>query len=244
MSYCFVIPNFNHVLVIENLLLELRGFNLPVIMVNDGSDHDVKQQFEKLDSKYDFLTLVNHQINQGKGGAMQTALALAHDLGFSHAIQVDADGQHDLTDIKKIIKLSQNSPSALISGMPIYDESVPKHRFYSRYITHVWVWIETLSLSLKDSMCGFRVYPLKDTSVLMNKVALGKRMDFDTEVMVRLYWANVPVEFFKTKVNYPENGISHFQPFKDNVLISWMHTRLFFGMLLRSPKLIFRKFKN
>jgi len=243
MSYCFVIPNFNHVLVIEDLLLELKQFNLPVIMVNDGSDSDIKKQFEQLDSKYDFLTLVNHELNQGKGGAMQTGFALAHSLGFSHTIQVDADGQHDLTDIKKLINLSKISPTALISGMPIYDESVPKHRFYSRYITHVWVWIETLSLSLKDSMCGFRVYPLKETMALMAKVSLGKRMDFDTEIMVRLYWAKVPVSFFKTKVKYPENGISHFQPFKDNVLISWMHTRLFFGMLLRSPKLLFRKFK-
>jgi len=243
MSYCFVIPNYNHVSVIEDLLVELKAFGLPVIMVNDGSDNEAKALFEALDNKYDYLTLVNHEVNQGKGGAMQTGLALAHSLGFTHAVQLDADGQHDLSDINKIIKLSHSAPHALISGMPLYDESVPKHRFYSRYITHVWVWIETLSLSIKDSMCGFRVYPLKETQLLMNKVALGKRMDFDTEVMVRLYWDNVAINFFETKVHYPENGVSHFQPLKDNVLISWMHTRLFFGMLLRSPKLLLRKFK-
>ena len=96
-----------------------------------------------------------HQHNQGKGGAVQTGLLTADKLGFTHAIQVDADGQHDLNDIKTLIKLGKTHPNSLISGRPVYDESVPKVRLYSRYITHFWVWIETLSFSVKDSMCGF-----------------------------------------------------------------------------------------
>ena len=129
----------------------------------------------------------------------------------------------------------------MISGCPIYDSSVPKHRYLSRYITHFWVWVETLSFDIVDSMCGFRVYPLSAVEDLMSKQTLGKRMDFDIEILVRLYWQGVKVTFLPTQVIYSENGVSHFRALHDNVGISWLHTRLFFGMLLRSPKLLWRK---
>lgn len=219
-------------------------FNLPIILVDDGSDVPAKNVFAELCSRYPALILVTHEFNQGKGGAVKTGLMKANELGFSHAIQVDADGQHCLSDITNMMKLSQAEPTVLFSGQPVYDESVPKHRLWSRYITHFWVWVETLSFEIKDSMCGFRVYPVRDCAALISQVKLGSRMDFDMEILVRLYWKNVPIKFMPTKVIYPENGISHFRPFQDNVGISWLHTRLFFGMLVRAPSLILRKIKG
>ena len=124
--------------------------------------------------------------------------------------------------------------------MPSYDESVPRHRYYSRYITHFWVWVETLSLEIRDSMCGFRVYPLAQTLALADRVRIGRRMDFDTEVAVRLSWRGTPVISVPTRVIYPENGISNFRLWRDNLAISWMHTRLCAGMLLRLPLLLYR----
>ena len=172
---------------------------------------------------------------------MQTGYKYALKNNYDVAVQIDADGQHDMEDIPKFLKLSEQNPDALISGVPIYNDSVPKSRLYSRYITHFWVWVETLSFSIIDSMCGFRVYPLKETISLINKEKIGCYMDFDIEVMVKLYWRNVPVLFIKTNVDYPETGLSNFRVFQDNARISWMHTRLFFGMLIRSPMLIWRK---
>ncbi|MGO3301228.1 MAG: glycosyltransferase family 2 protein, partial [Pseudoalteromonas sp.] len=160
-----------------------------------------------------------------------------------HAIQVDADGQHDLNDVEQLITCSKQAPKALVSGQPIYDETISKGRYYGRFITHFWVYIETLSLQLKDTMCGFRVYPLAAYAKLMKTNTLGKKMDFDIEVMVKIFWQGTPVEFIKTKVHYPENGVSHFNVWDDNVLISKMHTRLVFGMLCRLPRLLFNKFK-
>jgi predicted LPLAT superfamily acyltransferase len=155
-------------------------------------------------------------------------------------VQVDADGQHAIEDIPALLALSERYPEALISGLPIYDDSVPRARLYGRWVTHVWVWIETLSLQLKDSMCGFRVYPLAPTLRLAGRVSLGRRMDFDTEVMVRLYWQGNTSYFVPTRVTYPQDGVSHFDTLKDNVRISMMHTRLFFGMLPRIPSLLCR----
>lgn len=243
MNYCIIIPNYNHTVVIESLIERLEQFNLPIIMVNDGSDEVHADFFEHLNNRFSGLTLISHKKNQGKGMAMQSGFKLAHQLSFTHALQIDADGQHDLNDILKLLSESKHHPKALISGQPVYDESVPKHRFYGRYMTHIWVWIETLSFKIKDSMCGFRVYPLKPTIALLEKSKIGKRMDFDTEVMVKLFWKNIEVRFIPTCVDYPDHGVSHFRPLHDNVLISWMHTRLFFNMLWRSPVLLYRKFK-
>ncbi|WP_085300190.1 glycosyltransferase family 2 protein [Cognaticolwellia mytili] len=243
MSYCIVIPNYNHTILLDELMAKLMQFNLPIIMVNDGSSADATQFFRDLSKKHPNLSVIEHQNNQGKGGAVQTGLRTAFEQGFSHALQVDADGQHDLGDVNKLITESKNFPEALISGKPIYDESIPKHRYYARNITHFWVWIETLSFQIKDTMCGYRVYPLASTVQLLQQKKLGKRMDFDIEVMVKLFWKDIDLRFIDTAVDYPEHGVSHFRALEDNILISWMHTRLFFGMLPRIPQLIFRKFR-
>ncbi|WP_372760566.1 glycosyltransferase family 2 protein [Pseudoalteromonas sp.] len=243
-QFCIVIPNYNHTAALDEVLTQLAAYQLPIIMVDDASNDDAKAVFATLASRHSLLTLVTHQHNQGKGGAVQTGLCHAHQLGFSHAIQVDADGQHNLADVAQLLALSNANPQALISCCPIYDDSVPKHRYLARYLTHVWVWIETLSFDIVDSMCGFRVYPLAASVKLINEVKLGKRMDFDPEILVRLYWRNVPFIFLPSPVIYPANGLSHFQPLHDNVRISWLHTRLFFGMLLRSPLLLWHKIKR
>jgi len=162
-------------------------------------------------------------------------------LGYSHALQIDADGQHDVRDIPAFLAASVAQPDSVICGCPVYDASVPKGRLYGRYLTHVWVWINTLSFDIKDSMCGFRVYPLEPTVALIDATAIGRRMDFDVEVLVRLYWRGVGVVNQPTHVSYPSDGISHFRVWLDNVLISRMHTQLFFGMLLRLPALLWRK---
>lgn len=243
MKYCIVIPNFNHTLFLDELINKLVQFDLPIIMVNDASNAQATELFRELAKKHQLLTVLEHQVNQGKGGAVQTGLHAAFKQGYSHALQVDADGQHNIDDVEKLIAESRRFPDALISGKPIYDESIPKSRYYARNITHFWVWIETLSFKIKDTMCGYRVYPLLATVGLLQQQKLGKRMDFDIEVMVRLFWKNIEFRFIDTAVEYPEHGVSHFRALEDNVLISWMHTRLFFGMLPRIPQLIFRKFK-
>ncbi|EIS3744418.1 glycosyltransferase family 2 protein [Aeromonas hydrophila] len=226
MTPCILIPCYNHAGPLAAVLARLAEYGLPCLLIDDGSEPVAAAELAALAARYPWVTLLRHPHNQGKGGAVMTGLRRAHALGFSHALQVDADGQHDLADIPALLAEARRDPEALISGRPVYDDSVPKGRLYGRYITHVWVWIETLSFAIKDSMCGFRVYPLAATCALLDRVALGRRMDFDTEVMVRLYWAGVAVRFVPTRVIYPADGSSHFQLWRDNRDISWMHTRL------------------
>ncbi|HDX8354517.1 TPA: glycosyltransferase family 2 protein [Aeromonas dhakensis] len=226
MNPCLLIPCYNHAGPLAAVLARLAEFKLPCLLVDDGSEPVAAAALDALAAQHPWVSLLRHSHNQGKGGAVMTGLRHAHELGFSHALQVDADGQHDLTDLPALLVEARQHPAALVSGRPLYDDSVPKGRLYGRYITHVWVWIETLSFAIKDSMCGFRVYPLAPTCALLERVTLGRRMDFDTEVMVRLHWAGVPMRFVPTRVIYPVDGRSHFRLFRDNLDISWMHTRL------------------
>ncbi|MGF1734848.1 glycosyltransferase family 2 protein [Photobacterium satsumensis] len=238
---CFLIPCFNHGATVKGVVDALLPYRYPVIIVDDGSDEKTKA-YLAAQSERDNVTVFTLKENQGKGGAVIAGLYEAFRRSFTHAIQIDADGQHDLSALTTLINESSSNLTALVSGQPIYDESVPKSRLYGRYLTHVWVWIETLSLDIKDSMCGFRSYPIgKTIGVLEKHPAIGRRMDFDVEIMVRMYWSECDIRFIPTKVIYPEGGISHFDSFKDNVKISAMHTRLFFGMLSRIPSLLKRK---
>ena len=230
-SYCIIIPCYRHGSVLGQVLAELQPFALPIIVIDDGNDEAEQTLIKEAISTFPDVILLQHEHNCGKGVAMVTGLTKAQELGFSHAIQIDADGQHDLSALPKMLELSKQEPAALISGLPQYDESIPKGRLIGRYITHFWVWIETLSFDIKDSMCGMRIYPLPDSLTCSQKS--GHYMDYDTEVMVRMYWLGHPVRFVPVKVIYPKDGHSNFRMFEDNVKISLMHTRLVAQGLVR-----------
>jgi len=239
---CAVIPVYNHEAAVPAVIEALLQAGLPCVLVDDASSPTCAAVLEQL-AEHEQVSLVKLPVNQGKGGAVMTGMREAARLGFTHVLQVDADGQHDLQDIAVFLDASRNHPEALICGYPQYDDSVPKGRLYARYLTHVWVWINSLSLQIRDSMCGFRVYPLPPVLALINSVKLGKRMDFDSDILVRLSWRNQPMRWLPTKVHYPLDGLSHFRMFHDNALISSMHTRLFFGMLVRLPSILWRRWR-
>ncbi|MCJ8170370.1 glycosyltransferase family 2 protein [Atopomonas sediminilitoris] len=234
---CAVIPVFNHEEPLPAVVAQLRAQGLPCVLVDDASSASCHAVMQRLAEASD-VHLVCLAHNLGKGGAVTAGLWHAHQLGFSHALQVDADGQHCLDDVARFLAAGQHNPHALICGYPAYDASIPKGRLYGRYLTHVWVWINTLSLSIRDSMCGFRLYPLQPVVALLNQAKLGQRMDFDPEILVRLHWRGQAMQWLETRVTYPADGLSHFRLWQDNWLISRMHARLFFGMLLRLPRLL------
>ncbi len=239
---CVIIPVFDHERAVPNVVKAVRNAGLPCILVDDASSPACEAVLQQL-AQDEAIYLLRLPVNQGKGGAVMAGFREAIRLGFSHALQVDADGQHDLNDIPVFLEQSRQHPDALICGYPQFDESVPKGRLYARYLTHVWVWINTLSLHIRDSMCGFRLYPLAPVLALIDSVKIGRRMDFDSEMLVRLSWRGQPMRWLPTRVHYPQDGLSHFRLFHDNALISKMHAKLFFGMLLRLPMILWRRWR-
>ena len=237
-----VVPCYNHEGAIGQTLSSLKSLGLPCFVVDDGSGEACRRVLADLAQRESaWVTLRTLTPNQGKGAAVIAGFEAALAAGFTHAVQVDADGQHDARDVPPLLELARAHPHAAVTGVAQYDASVPKARLYGRYITLTWVWINTLSLQIRDAMCGLRVYPLAATCAVWRSESLGLRMEFDTEILVRLHWSGVDVLSAPVRVRYPTDGVSHFDLLRDNLRISGMHARLFFGMLLRLPRLLARR---
>ncbi len=240
-----LIPVYDHEHAIGGMVEGVLATGEDCLLVDDGSRASCAAVLDVLATTHaPRVRLLRLPRNQGKGGAVLAGFAEAARLAYSHVLQIDADGQHDPADIPRFLDHARRAPEKIISGVPQYDESVPKGRLYGRYATHVWVWINTWSLQIRDSMCGFRVYPLPPVLRLMAEEPIGRRMDFDTDMIVRLFWRGVGVVNLPTRVTYPRDGVSHFDVWRDNVRISRMHTRLFFGMVRRSPRLLWRRLRG
>lgn len=237
---CVVIPVYDHEHAIAKVVESIRLQGLPILLVDDGSGEACARELQLLEA-LPGVSLLRHPVNRGKGAAVCTGLFAAHAQGFTHAVQIDADGQHTLSDVRRFVEEARVYPRSVICGRPVFDASIPRSRFYGRYLTHAMVWLETLSFAIVDSMCGFRVYPLNLTIALLRAGGVGSRMDFDTEILVRLHWRNVPMRWLATRVSYPLDGVSHFRMFFDNARMTGLHIRLTAGMLLRLPLLIGRR---
>ena len=236
---CAIVPVYNHAQRLAAVVAALRAHELPVVLVDDGSTDETGTLVAQLATAPGICALV-HERNRGKGAAISSALLWARAQGYSHALQVDADGQHDLRDVPSLLAAARARPAALVTGRPVFSASVPRSRLYLRYLTHFWVWVNTLSVRVPDTMCGFRVYPVASSCALIEQGHIGPRMTFDVEIVVRHCWRGGEVISLPTAVEYHQDGVSHFRLLEDNLRLSGMQTRLFCGMLLRWPVLLWR----
>lgn len=226
MRLCAVVPSYRHATALPALTEKLRAACETVFVIDDGNDQPVRGAIASLHAPDKGVEVLRLDQNGGKGAAMTHGFRAAIARGFDHALQIDADGQHDVADVEQFLAAARTNPQALICGQALYDESVPKSRKFGRYITHFWVWVETFSFDIADSMCGYRLYPLAPVARLIASTQIGARMDFDTEIAVRLHWRGVPVVNVPTRVIYPPENVSNFEMLGDNLRISWMHIRL------------------
>lgn len=222
---CAIIPTFDNAPTLRGVVQRVRAQIPDVIVIDDGSGPAGRDAAASIGA--DGLARVHHRArNGGKGAAVKDGFRLATELGFTHAVQLDADGQHDDEQIPQFLDAARSMPAALVLGEPIFDASAPSVRKKARLISRFWTDIETWGRVIADPLCGYRVYPLGPVARLGRT---GDYMEFDIEVAVKLIWLGCPVVNLPTRVRYlsaSEGGISHFRMFRDNVRISWCHTRL------------------
>lgn len=240
-THCVIIPSYNTgPQVYATVQAALRAWS-SVWVVVDGSTDGTNPGLQAMADGHSELHLIILPENRGKGAAVLVGLRAARAAGYTHALTLDADGQHPVALIEQFIRTSLAYPDAMILGRPVFDESAPKIRVYGRRISNGWTNLETLGAGIADSLFGFRVYPIGPLIAIMERQRWMRRFDFDTEAVVRLAWHGIAPINIPAPVRYPppeEGGISHFNYLRDNSLLTWMHVRLVFEFAIRLPRLI------
>lgn len=240
-THFVLIPSYNPGPKVLDTVRAARAQWTPVWVVVDGSNDGSDSQLQAMAAADPGLRVIVLPENRGKGAAVLEGITQAAALGFTHALTMDSDGQHPAGLIPEFMAASQASPGAMVLGKPVFDADAPALRVNGRKVSNGWANLETLWMGIGDSLYGFRVYPILPLIRIMRGNRWMRRFDFDPEAVVRLCWAGVqpinrdaPVRYFRAD----EGGVSHFKYLRDNTLLTWMHTRLFLGFVLRLPLLL------
>lgn len=244
-THLVLIPSYNPGPKVYDTVREARRFWSPVWVIIDGSTDESVAGLKAMAEADPDLRVIHLPVNVGKGAAVLHGLDLAAAAGYTHALTMDSDGQHPADLIPIFMAKSRWEPAAMILGLPVFDASAPSIRIKGRKISNWWANLETLWAGIGDSLFGFRIYPIAPLRQVMRRQRWMRRFDFDPEAVVRLSWHGVPAINLPAPVRYfapEEGGVSHFNYWRDNVLLTWMHTRLVFGFVARLPLLLWRWF--
>jgi glycosyltransferase involved in cell wall biosynthesis len=246
-THLVLIPSYNPGRKVLETVRAARAHWTPVWVVVDGSTDGSADWLTTEAATDPGLRVIVLPHNRGKGAAVLEGITRAAQAGFSHALTMDSDGQHPETLIPTFMAASQAAPDAMVLGKPVFGPEAPALRVNGRKVSNGWANLETLGMGIGDSLYGFRVYPIAPLMKVMHGTRFMRRFDFDPEAVVRLCWAGVrpinidaPVRYFSPA----EGGVSHFKYLRDNTLLTWMHTRLFVGFLVRLPVLVWRRVRG
>lgn len=244
-SHLVLIPSYNPGPKVYDTVRAARAQWTPVWVVVDGSTDGSAERLRAMAADDPGLRVIVLPENRGKGAAVLEGAGEAAREGFTHVLTMDSDGQHPAELIPDFMAASQAAPRSMVLGRPVFDADAPRLRVNGRKVSNWWANLETLWMGVGDSLYGFRVYPIEPLCRVMRGQKWMRRFDFDPEAVVRLCWDGVrpinvdaPVRYFRAD----EGGVSHFNYLRDNALLTWMHTRLFLGFLLRLPALLWRRF--
>jgi glycosyltransferase involved in cell wall biosynthesis len=243
-THLVLIPSYNPGRKVFETVRAAREQWSPVWVVVDGSTDGTAASLAAMAQADPGLEVRVRPRNRGKGAAVLDGLEEALRRGFTHALVMDSDGQHPAGRIPDFMQASAARPEAMVLGEPEFDASAPAIRVQGRRISNWWANFETLWAGIHDSLCGFRVYPIAPLVREMHSSLGMRRFDFDVEAAVRLSWRGVPAVNLSAPIRYfsaAEGGVSHFNYWRDNVLLISMHARLLLGFLGRLPLLLGRR---
>ena len=243
-THLVLIPSYNPGAVVDSTVRGALARWNPVWVVVDGSTDGSAARLLQIAATDPSLRVIVLSENRGKGAAVLHGIETAAREGYTHALTMDSDGQHPSDLIPAFMEASQQRPDAMVLGVPVFDASAPSLRVKGRKISNWWANLETLQWGIGDSLYGFRVYPIAPLARVMQRQRWMRRFDFDPEAAVRLAWAGVPAVNVPAPVRYlraDEGGVSHFNYWRDNVLLTWMHMRLLAGFVVRIPWLLLRR---
>jgi glycosyltransferase involved in cell wall biosynthesis len=241
MKLCALVPIYDHGATIEKVVADLPP-ELPCLIVDDGSGEATRAALRRLALAHPHVEVIRRERNGGKGAALKTGYRRALERGFTHVVQLDADGQHCAADAPRFAAAMRAHPDALVLGVPVFDATAPRARIWARQLSRGLVWVACLSRAVPDPLCGFRGIPLRPVVALLDRVErTGDWMDFEPELAVRMVWEGAPIATLVTRVQYPAGGISHFSVARDYPRLAALYLRLLGGMVWRAPALLRRR---
>lgn len=238
---CVVIPSYNSGPLLEQTVRAVMAVWQPVIVVIDGTTDGWDVPVIQMAKDEPGLHVLAQNGNTGKGAAVFAAFNYAVDRGLTHAAVFDADGQHDASDLSRLMEAARENPLALVMGMPEFGDDAPSSHMLGHALNDFFARVETLRPSLGDSLFGLRVYPMLATIKAMKSIRGGRRFDFDTQMAVCLPWLGVPTAKVPVKVHYPAGRPRHFRYLRDNLLLMRVHLWLLLRSVFVWPKLLWRK---
>lgn len=246
-THLVLIPSYNPGATVYETVRSARQFWDPVWVVVDGSTDGTAEGLRRLAEADPGLRVLVLQENRGKGAAVLHGISAAACEGYTHALTMDSDAQHPAACIPEFMQRSMAEPHSVILGVPVFDASAPTIRIRGRKLSNWFANLETAGFGIKDTLYGFRVYPIADLVAVMRAQPWMRRFDFDPEAAVRLVWRGLKTVNIRAPVRYlkrEEGGVSHFNYYRDNALLTWMHTRLVLESVVRLPLLLWRKAKS
>jgi glycosyltransferase involved in cell wall biosynthesis len=235
---CLLIPHYEHVRAIGPLLERLARHDLPCIVVDDGSGAGTREELAAIARRMPWVTIVWRETNGGQGAAKRTGYRHALSLGYTHTLELDADGQHDTADVPRFLEAMRAHPSAAVLGKPEFGPEAPKARLWGRQLSVGLVWLACGATTVRDPLCGFRALPVAAAVSIIDSVHTGNRMSFDPEFAVRLFRAGLPIVTLPTRVSYPEDGVSHFDMVRDNLRLVATYARLLAELPLEAASIV------
>ena len=234
-THLVVIPSFNSGPLLARTVAEARAFWGPVWVVIDGSTDDLAAAVDAMAQTDSAVRILRLPQNRGKGAAVRHGVEAAGAAGFTHALTMDADGQHPADQIPALMAASAAVPEALVMGRPVFGPDAPWIRVLARRLSDIGAALLTLR-PVGDVLFGFRVYPIRALIGVMQASPGMQRFDFDPEAVVRLAWQGTTLIHLPTRVRYlsrAEGGVSHFNYVRDNLLLLRMFRRLCGAGILR-----------
>jgi glycosyltransferase involved in cell wall biosynthesis len=222
--FAVVIPVYNHGRTLLAVVTKALSLKWPVFVVDDGSSEDIILK----EREFPGVTLLRHQVNQGKGAALMTGFRAALNVA-DFAVTIDADGQHHPEDALRLMAAIAPGQRPIVVGhrMLMDSSNTPWTSRFGRKFSNFWVRMAG-GPNVGDTQSGFRIYPLPE--VLNLDVAAGG-YQFELEVLIKAARRKVPVIEENVRVTYPpeDKRISHFDPFGD----FWRNSKMFARLITR-----------
>ncbi|MDR1561976.1 MAG: glycosyltransferase family 2 protein [Dysgonamonadaceae bacterium] len=240
-NICIVIPAYNNVSTLNNVVEDVKRYTENIIIINDGSTDTTEDLLNNYKSP---IQIISYPKNMGKGFALKQGFNLAIKTGFKAAITFDADGQHSAENLPLFFKTHKEYPNAIITGSRnLKQPNMPAKNTFANKLSNFWFTVQT-SKHIPDTQTGFRLYPLQ---IMKNIKTVTKRYEAELEILVRAAWKNIPIVPIPINVRYfePNTRISHFHPVKDFLRISMLNTLLcFVAIIYGYPSMTVGKIKE